>query len=167
MILNIDTTQLTQSEAEGAISLLRSIFPSKHAGGAVPTPPATGPALASGPILASVASEPSPAAQTPPSDQPEPSDDAPAEPGPAVAEPGPAAKRRPGRPSKAPTKQPDPASSTPITAEALRGVLDSFIQRHSMDEAINTLKAHGCNRVSEALALPADKLNALWAAINA
>ena len=157
MILNIDTTQLTQSEAEGAISLLRSIFPSKHAGGAVPVSNhIPGPALASGPILVSVASEPSPAAQTPPSDQPEPSDDAPAEPGPAVAEPGPAAKRRPGRPSKAPTKQPDPASSTPITAEALRGVLDSFIQRHSMDEAINNLKAHGCNRVSEALARPAD-----------
>lgn len=57
-------------------------------------------------------------------------------------------------------------SPKPITADDFRTLLNGFIQRHSMEEAIGQLKAYDCNRVSEALALDPAKLRELVAALN-
>ena len=59
----------------------------------------------------------------------------------------------------------DPAK--PISADDLRSLLNSYIKKHGMDEAIAQLKRFGCNRVTEALALDPVKLNELASALNA
>jgi hypothetical protein len=56
--------------------------------------------------------------------------------------------------------------STKIDADQLRGLLNGYIARHSMEEAIEKLRAFGCNRVTEALALESAKLNELAATLN-
>jgi len=56
--------------------------------------------------------------------------------------------------------------STKIDADQLRGLLNGYIARHSMEDAIEKLRAFGCNRVTEALALESDKLNELAATLN-
>ena len=53
------------------------------------------------------------------------------------------------------------ADRAPISADELRSGLNSYIARHSMEEAIAILQTFGCNRVSEALALDPQKLNSL------
>ena len=53
-----------------------------------------------------------------------------------------------------------------ISADELRSLLNVYIARHSMEEAIGQLKTFGCNRVSEALGLEAAKLGQLAAALN-
>lgn len=53
-----------------------------------------------------------------------------------------------------------------ISAEELRALLNGYIARHSMEEAIERLKSFGCNRVTEALALESAKLNELAAILN-
>ena len=59
-----------------------------------------------------------------------------------------------------------PNGSTKIDADQLRGLLNGYIARHSMEEAIEKLRAFGCNRVTEALALESAKLNELAATLN-
>ena len=60
-----------------------------------------------------------------------------------------------------------PASAPkPISAEELRSLLNAFISKHSMEEAIEKLRSFGCNRVTEALALEPAKLNELAAVLN-
>jgi phage-related tail fiber protein len=60
-----------------------------------------------------------------------------------------------------------PASALkPISAEELRSLLNAFISKHSMEEAIEKLRSFGCNRVTEALALEPAKLNELAAVLN-
>ena len=54
----------------------------------------------------------------------------------------------------------------PISAEDLRSLLNAFISKHSMEEAIEKLRSFGCNRVTEALALEPAKLNELAAVLN-
>jgi hypothetical protein len=54
----------------------------------------------------------------------------------------------------------------PINAETLRSLLNAYIARHSMEDAIAQLRAYGCNRVTEALALSADKLAQLAAVLQ-
>ena len=56
--------------------------------------------------------------------------------------------------------------STKIDADQLRGLLNGYIARHSMEDAIEKLRAFGCNRVTEALALESDKLSQLAATLN-
>jgi hypothetical protein len=53
------------------------------------------------------------------------------------------------------------AAPKPISADELRSLLNAYIASHSMEEAIAILQAFGCGRVTEALALPVDKLNEL------
>lgn len=53
-----------------------------------------------------------------------------------------------------------------ISADELRALLNGYIARHSMEEAIDKLKSFGCNRVTEALALESAKLNELAATLN-
>jgi hypothetical protein len=52
-----------------------------------------------------------------------------------------------------------------VSADELRSLLNGYIAKHSMEEAIGQLKAFGCNRVTEALALEPVKLNALAEAL--
>ena len=60
-----------------------------------------------------------------------------------------------------------PASAPkPVSAEELRSLLNAFISKHSMEEAIEKLRSFGCNRVTEALALEPAKLNELAAVLN-
>ena len=54
----------------------------------------------------------------------------------------------------------------PVSAEELRSLLNAFISKHSMEEAIEKLRSFGCNRVTEALALEPAKLNELVAVLN-
>lgn len=81
--------------------------------------------------------------------------------------------------SQAPTSQPDPAPAAvaenpapqveaqkPLTAEELRTLLNGYISRHSMEDAIEKLKGYGCNRVSEALTLEPAKLAELAAVLR-
>lgn len=53
-----------------------------------------------------------------------------------------------------------------IGADELRGLLNGFIQKHSMEDAIAKLREFGCNRVTEALTLAPDKLTQLAEALN-
>jgi hypothetical protein len=48
----------------------------------------------------------------------------------------------------------------------LRALLNDFIQKHSMDEALAVLRSFGCVRLTDAAALPAEKLSALVARIS-
>ena len=59
-----------------------------------------------------------------------------------------------------------PTTVGPITADELRALLNGYIARHSMEDAIGQLKTFGCNRVTEALALEPTKLNALAEALR-
>ena len=59
-----------------------------------------------------------------------------------------------------------PATNKPIDAETLRSLLNGYIARHSMEDAIGQLKAFGCNRVTEALSLEPEKLNQLAEALR-
>ena len=52
-----------------------------------------------------------------------------------------------------------------VSADELRSLLNGYIAKHSMGEAIGQLKAFGCNRVTEALALEPVKLKALAEAL--
>ena len=58
------------------------------------------------------------------------------------------------------------ATAKPLTAEELRALLNGYIARHSMEEAIGKLREFGCNRVTEALALEPVKLNVLAEALR-
>lgn len=61
-----------------------------------------------------------------------------------------------------------PESSVPktLSIDEFRALLNEYIQKHSMEEAIGQLKAFGCNRVTEALALEPAKLSQLAAALR-
>jgi hypothetical protein len=54
----------------------------------------------------------------------------------------------------------------PITADELRALLNGYISKHSMDEAIGKLREFGCNRVTEALSLDPVKLGELAEALR-
>jgi hypothetical protein len=54
----------------------------------------------------------------------------------------------------------------PASGDELRSLLNAYIQKHSMELAIDKLKAFGCNRVSEALVLEPAKLNELVEALR-
>jgi len=54
-----------------------------------------------------------------------------------------------------------------VSADELRTLLNAYIQKHSMEEAITVLKTFNCNRVTEALSLDPAKLNELAGQLNA
>lgn len=180
MNVQFDTSALTKVEAQGIIVLLTTLFPVSSSqpvssSPAVPSavqPDSTpAPTPSTGPVLVSPTVQPS-------ADQPTTTrhrrtkaemaaaKDAPADPtqgsaveaavasdttGPAIVESGTA-----------------PAGEAkPISADDLRSLLNSYIKKHGMDEAIAQLKRFGCNRVTEALALDPVKLNELASALNA
>jgi hypothetical protein len=62
--------------------------------------------------------------------------------------------------------QPSTADAKPLSAEELRALLNGYIAKHSMEDAIGKLKAFGCNRVTEALSLEPAKLNELVEALR-
>ena len=53
-----------------------------------------------------------------------------------------------------------------VSADELRALLNGYIAKHSMEEAIGQLKTFGCNRVTEALALKPAMLSALAEALR-
>lgn len=61
-------------------------------------------------------------------------------------------------PASTPSNGAASTTSKPIDADTLRSLLNSHIQKHSMEEAIAILQSFGCNRVTEALALEPTKL---------
>ena len=64
------------------------------------------------------------------------------------------------------TTQSATATTGTVSADELRALLNGYIAKHSMEEAIGQLKTFGCNRVTEALALEPAKLNALAEALR-
>lgn len=178
MNLNFDTATLTQTEAQAAIVLLSTLFPSA----AIPSTPerpqppqiaaehVVASTPASGPTL--VQSDPTPAtrkrrtkaemeaaAQDAPSDPTHGSDAAAAA---ASSTTQPATASSPTAPAG------EAAQATkPISADELRALLNGYIKKHTMEAAIAILKEFGCNRVTEALALDPIKLNELASKLNA
>lgn len=179
MNLNFDTATLTQTEAQAAILLLSTLFPSA----AIPStlersqPPQTAAehvaasAPASGPTLVQPDPTPIPArkrrtkaemeaaAQDALADPTQGSDAA------AAAASGttqPATASSPTAPAGEATQ-----AAKSISADELRALLNGYIKKHTMEAAIAILKEFGCNRVTEALALDPIKLNELASKLNA
>lgn len=175
MNLNFDTATLTPTEAQAAILLLSTLFPTSKS---QPAPAAAGPVLV--PVAGSL--NVSEAGDVEVAERPLPVEpattrhrrtkaemaaakDAPADPTSAVAagaEPTATAES-----VKTTDANPSGGTAKPISADDLRSLLNTYIKKHGMDEAIAQLKRFGCNRVTEALALDPVKLNELAAALNA
>ncbi len=183
MNVQFDTSALTKVEAQGIIVLLTTLFPVSSSqpvssSPAVPSavqPDSTpAPTPSTGPVLVSPTVQPS-------ADQPtttrrrrtkaEMAADA------LLAKTGhaPAAEAEAqrvaeeGHPEEAEAILQEAGvavTAKPISADDLRSLLNSYIKKHGMDEAIAQLKRFGCNRVTEALALDPIKLNELAAALN-
>jgi hypothetical protein len=71
------------------------------------------------------------------------------------------------------SSEPEPSELPPVTtrtqvvsADELRSLLNGYIAKHSMEDAIGKLKAFNCNRVTEALSLPVDQLSQLAEALR-
>jgi len=64
------------------------------------------------------------------------------------------------------TTQSATASSPTVTADELRGLLNGYIAKHSMEAAIAVLQSFDCNRVTEALSLAPEQLRALADKLN-
>ena len=65
------------------------------------------------------------------------------------------------------TAEPTPAPTKPIDAEALRGLVNTYIAAHSMEAALELLREFNCSRINEASALEPAKLSALVARLQA
>ena len=65
------------------------------------------------------------------------------------------------------TAEPTPAPTKPIDAEALRGLVNTYIAAHSMEAALALLQEFKCNRINEAMTLEPAKLSALVARLQA
>jgi hypothetical protein len=83
-----------------------------------------------------------------------------------TSDPTPASTSAPGADAEKPVStQLNGAAGTtavkPVSADELRALLNAYIQKHSMEDAIARLQEFGCNRVTEALALAPEKLNGL------
>jgi len=173
MNIQFDTDTLTLAEAQGLTSLVASLFPKLSV---------SAPGPVSGPVT-SIALVPATAPAAQPEAQPvQPSQptppEAPAQPASAavVAEQPAkrhrrtkaeieadeaAAKQAPVTEAPAAPTTTAAADAKPIDADDLRFLLNGYIAKHSMEEAIGQLQAFGCNRVTEALALDPAKLNSL------
>lgn len=81
----------------------------------------------------------------------------------AAAKQAPAVTEAPASTAVAETKA---SENKAVDAEELRFLLNGYIAKHSMEEAIGQLQTFGCNRVTEALALDPVKLNGLAEALR-
>ena len=93
----------------------------------------------------------------------------PADPTPVTAEPGPAVTDSvvPAAAASGTTQSATATPGTvPVSADELRALLNGYIAKHSMEEAIGQLQRFGCNRVTEALALDSIELAALTGALR-
>ena len=61
-------------------------------------------------------------------------------------------------PTNASTAAVEPAAVEPVTKDQLTAVIQGYLTRHTEAEAVAILRSFGCGLVSEAMALPADKL---------
>ena len=61
----------------------------------------------------------------------------------------------------------EPAAVEPVTKDRLKAVIQGYLTRHTEAEAVAILRSFGCGLVSEAMALPADKLSELASKFNA
>ena len=68
--------------------------------------------------------------------------------------------------ARQPAAQPATSTHEPPSADDLRALLNGYITRHSMEDAIGVLRSFACNRVTEALALPPETLIQLAASLN-
>lgn len=176
MNVQFDTSALTKVEAQGIIVLLTTLFPvssSQPVSSSPAVPSAAQPDLAPAPTARPVLVPPT--TQAP--DQPTTTrhrrtkaemaaaKEAPADPtqNSAVAN---AAASSIMQPATASSATAPAGEAKPISADDLRTLLNSYIKKHGMDDAIAQLKRFGCNRVTEALALDPVKLNELAAALN-
>ena len=175
MNLNFDTATLTPTEAQAAILLLSTLFPSAAipATPERPQPPQTAAehvaasAPTSGPTL--VQPDPTPATRKrrTKAEMEAAAQDAPADPsqGSDAAAAAASGTTQPVTASSA--TAPAGEATKPISADELRALLNGYIKKHTMEAAIAILKEFGCNRVTEALALEPTKLNELAAKLNA
>jgi hypothetical protein len=182
MNIQFETSQIGQTEAQGLILLLSSLFPTATAGlvpnGLTLQPPPPPPKNEEEAIFG-VPIQAEPAAPTAAHAQPEPTSESPkrtrrtkaemeatanAKPQAAPADPTPVSAVQTAEASV--TTQSATASKSTVSADDLRGLLNGYIAKHSMEEAIGRLKAFGCNRVTEALALAPGALNALAEALR-
>ena len=167
MIIQFDEN-VTQPQAQGIILLLQSLYPtivSSHPVNSLT--PAASPRNEEEAIFGTTT-------QTPPSDAPTPINDQPkrtrrtkaeiaAATGAADADE--AAAKQASTPAAEVTLQTAIESTTepqptakPITKEELTALVNGYISRHSMEDAIATLRDFGCSRINEALAMDPAKL---------
>ena len=183
MNIQFETSQIGQAEAQGLISLLSSLFPTttstvRPSNALQPSPQPPSPKNEDEAIFG-VPVQAEPAAPTAAHTQPEPTSESPkrtrrtkaemeaaanAKPQASPADPTPASAVQTAEVSV--TTQSATASKSTVSADELRGLLNGYIAKHSMEEAIGRLKAFGCNRVTEALALESGALNALVEALR-
>ena len=83
-----------------------------------------------------------------------------------IVEPSPAAESAKTTVASPSENSVSAATVKPITADELRALLNAYIAKHSMEEAIAILQKFKCNRVSEALALDPAKLAELAGQLN-
>ena len=171
MIVNFDTASMTPSEARSLITLLSALYPGQAQSSPNPTPAAAPTTAQSGPILV--------AALETAQQAPEPAADLTPEPATrkrrtkaeiaadeAAAKQAAATQQTEQSAGLAPLPEQTVSTDKPLTAEELRALLNGYIQKHSMEDAIKILQSYECNRVTEALSLPADKLMSLAEALR-
>ncbi len=161
MHIEFESSNLTSAEAGGLILLLTSLFPQP---GQPQANPAPAPAPKLGPVA--VTNEPTPPAN-PPATEPTgrhrrtkaqiAADEA--------AEKQAAAKQTASEPTPATELAPAAPTDQPVSAEEFRALLNAYIAKNSMEAAIEKLRSFNCNRITEALSLPAEQLQALVEAL--
>lgn len=174
MNIQFDTKQITPDEALGLIALLETLLPvseqvpDQSAVVAAPTPTtlheqlkASVEQVSTGPVLVEPSAEATTKRTRRTKEQIAADEAARQQQPPTVGDQLAAAEAA----RKAEAAQPV-NGATKIDADQLRALLNGYIARHSMEEAIEKLRAFGCNRVTEALALEAVKLNELAATLN-
>jgi len=187
MNVNFDTCTMSRTDALGVVALMTSLFDLSTSNGQADPAPSS-PALQlvpSNPPAQAVtevnASAPDAGAATQASSEPQTTrkrrtkaeiaaDEAAAKQ--AAVDPTAAGAEQPASAESAKTTDASPSASAsateakPLTADELRTLLNGYIARHSMEEAIKQLQAFNCNRVSEALTLEPAKLAELAAVLR-
>lgn len=154
MNITFDSANIGQSEARALIAFLNALHQTAQPPVSTPAlPPAPGPQLVET-TQPQTQPEPEPAARRGRKPRAE-----------ATPEPAQEIPSEASQPSDVEAGSPTSAAKT-VSADELRALLNNYIQKHSMEDAIAKLRSFGCNRVTEALALGPDKLNELAAALN-
>jgi hypothetical protein len=177
--INFDPSTTSQAEIKGLIAFLSALLPNSQISVTteVPAqvqashPSANGPVLVPAPIDQSA--QPTQSDQLSPSSSPtEPTRRGRRSRAEIAADEAAKAASTSAPPADTSTQPVAEASIAPngavktVSADELRSLLNAFIQKHSMEEAIKKLESFGCNRVTEALSLDPVKLNELAASLN-